>query len=226
MKHPARTKTANVPTKTGGKYSYSYADLADVIDATRKAFSEFGLAIIQTASYDGGLVSVSTRIIHSSGQWIEGILSMPCADTKPQTIGSAITYARRYSISPMAGIASDDDDDASLAQGVTAEITQRTRPVTGGGSVSRPAQETKGPTMQERVEKMLSSFQAIGIPPEEVQQELGKPLEECTDADLKDLAVKYKDLKSIFDANNANAGNPATVAEKLEADLKGKGRKR
>ncbi len=223
MKHPARTKTAKVPTKSGGSYSYNYADLADVLDAVRGPFSENGLSVMQTAFSDGMVVGVVTRIMHLSGQWIEGTLSLPCADTKPQTIGSAITYARRYSLSPMAGIASDDDDDASLAQEVTADISQRQR-----GQASRPtAQPVEKPSMGERVDKMLKAFASIGIPAEEVQQELGKPLEQCTDDDLKELASKYKDLKAIHDSKDVSDDTPkGSLGDKLTSGFKGSSKKK
>jgi hypothetical protein len=125
MKTPAKDKHAKVATLKGGTYEYDYADLATVIDAVRQPFADNNLAIVQVpvAGRDG--VGVITRILHASGQWIECTLTLPVADTRPQSIGSAITYSRRYSLAPMAGIASEADDDGNAAQGNDAETGKR-----------------------------------------------------------------------------------------------------
>lgn len=116
MKHPVKDKTAKVPTKSGNAYEYKYSDLANLLDATRAPFAKHGLCMVQipTTSHFG--CAVTTLLAHKSGEWIEATLSMPIADDRPQTLGSVITYLRRYSAGPMAGLSSEDDDDANVAQ--------------------------------------------------------------------------------------------------------------
>jgi hypothetical protein len=101
-------------------YSYSYADLPAVVAACRKALTDQEIAIVQSASTRGREVAVSTRLLHSSGQWISDEDAPPvilAADESPQKVGSAITYARRYSLMAMVGVvASDEDDDGASAQ--------------------------------------------------------------------------------------------------------------
>lgn len=87
-----------------------YADLAAVWDAIDDKLAKNGIAVSQFPSASGNLVTVETRFMHTSGQWLTSRLTLLCADTRPQTIGSGITYARRYALSAMAGIAPDDDD--------------------------------------------------------------------------------------------------------------------
>lgn len=204
MKHPARTKTAKVQTKTGGSYAYNYADLADVIDAVRGPFSENGLSFLQSVETTPGRVLVTTRLLHSSGQWFESSMSLTCPDEKPQTVGSAITYARRYSLAPFVGIASDDDDDASLAQGVTAEVTSRAKPASNAANLTQAAGARAGApkvgvaqkTHEQRVAKMLDEFTKLGVNPGQIEVAMVKPTTELTDEDLKVLMGIYKDLKS------------------------------
>ena len=91
-------------------FKSKYADLAAIFDAARKPLSTNGLAIVQTIG-DGVL---HTRLLHTSGQWIASEHPLPMSG-RPQEIGSALTYARRYSLSALIGIAADEDDDANAA---------------------------------------------------------------------------------------------------------------
>ena len=97
-----------------------YADLASVVEAIRAAFSANGLSYIQTVEpSDKDEVRVETMLLHSSGEWIScGILSLPVSKIDAQGYGSALTYARRYSLSAAVGVAPEDDDGnaASIAK--------------------------------------------------------------------------------------------------------------
>lgn len=103
-----------------------YADLASCWDACRAQLSKNGLAVIQTTlATDGATVEVLTTLAHASGQWIRGRLRMAPKEATPQGIGSCITYARRYALAAMVGLA-QIDDDAESAHGRTPD-TGRTR---------------------------------------------------------------------------------------------------
>lgn len=95
---------------TNPHFKSRYADLASVWEAIRGPLTENGLSIVQMPSADGAKVSVTTILLHTSGQFIRSRLTMVAADTKPQTVGSCLTYARRYALSAVAGVAPDDDD--------------------------------------------------------------------------------------------------------------------
>ena len=103
-----------------GTYSYKYMTLGAIVRAIREPLSTHGLAIIQapaiSASAQGRAVDITTRLIHSSGQWMESVVSIGvAAQANAQAIGSAITYGRRYGLTAMLGIASGDDDDGGAA---------------------------------------------------------------------------------------------------------------
>jgi hypothetical protein len=114
-------RTATVEMKEGkGKYSYSYADLADVLSDSRPVLTANGLAISQAVVTNGRDVEVWTTILHVSGQYrTDGPLAFN-GGSNPQQAGSAITYARRYAALASLGLASEDDDGAKAANEPTA----------------------------------------------------------------------------------------------------------
>ncbi len=107
---------ATIPTKSGGGYSYQYADLNDVLEAVRPVLNKHGLSISQSSVSEEGKIGVVTRIYHTSGH-VEtfGPLLLP-AGGDARSAGSAITYARRYGLCAALGIAPDDDDDGEAAR--------------------------------------------------------------------------------------------------------------
>ncbi len=94
-------------------FKSKYADLASIIEATRGALSMNGLALVQGPVFINGRVVVVTRLLHSSGQWLESEVSLKAAQDTPQAIGSAITYGRRYGLSAILNIHADEDDDGN-----------------------------------------------------------------------------------------------------------------
>lgn len=112
-----KDKKAEIPNKNGGRgYAYSYADLADVMDAVDDALAEQEMAIFQTLQEKGGKPVLVTTLAHSSDQWISSELRVSSIDAGPQVFGSALTYARRYSVLGILGLAPDTDDDGRAAQ--------------------------------------------------------------------------------------------------------------
>ena len=138
MSELRKDKKANVPTKSGGSYSYSYTDIASVLGYVRPILAEHGIAVMQPATCDGQHVSVSTVFLHRSGETKElPPLSMPCGRT-PQEVGSAITYARRYSLLSALGLATEDDDGeaASKATKAPAKAPNPSQRQPSGGTLS------------------------------------------------------------------------------------------
>ena len=115
LRNPRKNQTAQIVTKTGGKYSYSYADLAATVDVCRENLSKHGLAVLQPTSISEGAVTVTTLLVHKSGQWISSDLRLASPDLTPQGIGSTMSYARRYGLTGMVGIAGEDDDGTGKA---------------------------------------------------------------------------------------------------------------
>jgi hypothetical protein len=98
-------------------FKSSYADLAEVINISKPTLAKFGLSIIQMPYAKGAYVGVETTIIHKSGEYISSRLNMPLGGKKDaQAVGSSITYARRYALAGMCGIAQEDDDGNSATK--------------------------------------------------------------------------------------------------------------
>lgn len=100
-------------------FKSEYVPLENVAEAITESATKHGLAFSQYATTtETGNVSVGTIVFHESGEYIEyPPLILKPENTKPQSIGSAITYAKRYSLSAVFGITSDKDDDGSEANG-------------------------------------------------------------------------------------------------------------
>lgn len=101
-------------------FKSKYADLATIIAATQTALSTNGLVVMQQPQVQAHSAGVKTVLAHSSGQWIWSELMLPAAQGSKfdaQTVGSALTYARRYALQAILGVAADVDDDGNAAAG-------------------------------------------------------------------------------------------------------------
>lgn len=99
-----------------------YATLQNIVESTRDTLRKHGLAVVQTFNEtDGTYISLNTTVIHESGECISGTFSMRPSKVDPQGLGSATTYARRYALSAILGIVTDDDDDGNAASQPTGD---------------------------------------------------------------------------------------------------------
>ena len=95
-----------------------YATLTSMWAACREHLSANGIAVVQApSSGDDGSVCVTTRIVHSSGQWMESVMCCRPAKFDAQSMGSVTTYLKKYMLAAMVGVAPDDDDDGEAAMG-------------------------------------------------------------------------------------------------------------
>lgn len=108
-----------------GKYTFKYADFAECKAAARKPLADNELAVTQLIEEDYSLL---TMLVHSSGQWIASRVKMPVMQQGAQAVGSAITYAKRYSFCAILGIVADEDDDGNTADGNTMQRKPSAKP--------------------------------------------------------------------------------------------------
>ncbi len=113
------TMKAAVFNKKNPHFKSQYADFSSCMDACRGPLSENGLAILQYCETRDGRLSLITMLAHTSGQWIKSEFPLISAKQDSQGIGSAMTYAKRYSLCGMVGIVADEDgdDDGEAAVG-------------------------------------------------------------------------------------------------------------
>jgi hypothetical protein len=124
-------KGAENPAYKRGFKAAKYADLASVIDATRPALAKNGLVVIQMprVNHAAKMLTMTTKLLHSSGEWIENDLTVPATQQGNrydiQSIGSAMTYTRRYAWQAIVGVTAEEDDDGNAAAGVGSREAQQ-----------------------------------------------------------------------------------------------------
>ena len=155
-------------SSTNPHYRSRYADLAACVEAVIDALNANGIAMIQRTHDSDNGVAVETLFVHESGETITGgILHVPAAKHDPQGYGSALTYARRYSLMAACGIA-PEDDDGNMAQRTPVNAQSRIGRVStstqGNGSVtatiSPPAGEVTVTPTPERIAEVQNILRA------------------------------------------------------------------
>jgi hypothetical protein len=171
-----------------------YATLAAVMEIVTPALAANKLAIVQEAEMADGEVTVAATVLHESGETIEfAPLTMPMAQRTAQAVGSALTYARRYQLVSIFGLAPDDDDgEAATAPKPTqrpqpARAAQRTAPAQNGSQ--RPAQPATEPV--------------------EHASEDAPPLHQWVYDKLDGKCAKFADWSRTKHANSSGPATPA-----------------
>ena len=113
LSHVKKDKTARIRMKAGGEYTYTYADLGSTWDAGRAALTDNDLSVSQLPSFDSGWLMLDTILMHASGQYISSQMRTRADEMDVKSIGSAITYLRRYAFAAIVGLVADEDDDGS-----------------------------------------------------------------------------------------------------------------
>ena len=143
--NPEKSLTAIIRTgRPGeGERSFRYAPLSSGLDIVRKTLGQHEIATLQTTAIDqtAGMVNLTTTLAHASGEWIASDWPVcPIAETaNPQRMGAALTYARRYALFTLVGIAGEDDLDApDLCDGPLAAVSGRPLVQAEGRTASVP----------------------------------------------------------------------------------------
>lgn len=170
-------------------FKAKYADLASVWSVIRDPLSKNGLSVVQLVSDGPATITVTTKLLHSSGQWIEGSIMMEPTGRQPQQVGSCITYARRYGLSAMVGVAPDDDDDAQLA---SAPPPQQQRPAQ---NVAPIRQDGESKARMDLFGKIKTIRTKIGYSVEKVCKEC--EIEDLSKASVSELKEVLEKLKVI-----------------------------
>ncbi len=170
-------------------FKNNYATLQDVWDAAREVLAPNGLSVVQTyEATDGKLMNIRTTLLHASGQWIAGVLSMAPQQANPQGIASASTYGRRYGLASILGIVADEDDDGNEATegGRAKPVYTQPKPVatnTATHSVSSPIQVPRDHGNE-------NGWRAVVVPPF-IKKYAGQTLGDMAEKDLLWWAANY-----------------------------------
>ncbi len=191
--------------RTNPFYKSKYADLEGVIAATAMALGDAGIVVLQPPCTTEREVMVTTLLAHSSGEWFESDLTLPADQENKfnsQTVGSAITYARRYALLGMLNVSAEDDDDgnAAVGGGGTVKMPERkSAPQTGTQPRAASPQESPSPQKAEPqkpltfAQKFWAAAKKSGKSEEEVRRYLGTEGFESTGE------IPVKDQERIMD---------------------------
>lgn len=192
-------------------FKSKYADLSSVVEAIRDALSGNGLSYMQHLHpSEKHEVCVETVLLHASGQWVScGTLTVPVSKHDAQGFGSALTYARRYSLSAAVGVVADDDDGNAAAAAapkpqapkptakeVPAKVKEKVAEIQkpARGTISGDPSESDltgiGPdrlASEEVKGKVIHAFASIGFTLPQLEKEYGKPMDEWMESDIPEL---------------------------------------
>lgn len=144
--------------RTNPHFKNRYATLDAIVEGVRPVLAKHGLAVIQGAealSAEGTMkaLTVETMLVHSSGEWLSNSAVVPIAKNDPQGAGGALTYGRRYGLSALLSLATEEDDDAN---GASRPAAQR-----APARQAAPAQPKPAPATGEPEKKRDTSGEAV-----------------------------------------------------------------
>jgi len=175
--------TAVKKDSTNPFYKSKYASLDTIWETIRKPLSENGLSVAQTMNLIESNSVLETTLYHTSGEWISGTQLVNPVKNDPQGLGSAITYARRYSLSAILGLVSDDDDDANTATKPETRQEVKTEP--------RPKPETTAPAPTKaegitvpQTKKIHATAKEKGLSPESARSYMQKTFKKNSTKEL------------------------------------------
>lgn len=139
-----------------------YADLASIYEACRDLLAENDFAVIQTHSEENGKFGLETMLSHASGEWCSGFIPLSLSGrggNEMQALGSATTYARRYGLAAMVGVAPKDDDGEAAGHRETArDENYRQPPQRNGNGNAEQREPQSAPAERENFNEMIRRF--------------------------------------------------------------------
>lgn len=173
-------------------FKSQYADLNAVWEACRKPLTDNGLSVIQTSEpTDGSMIALRTTLLHESGEYLSGVLCLKPTKADPQQLGSAMTYARRYALSAIVGICSEDDDDGNAASVPAEHKIANPHPHIEGQGKLAPSKEAQIGIPQVIVGK-ISYYKQEGNRPASIALEGKKEYYQTFEAELQKTLQDHK----------------------------------
>jgi hypothetical protein len=182
-------------------FKSAFATLASVRSVTYGPLSRHGLALTQHPSADGAVVTVRTLLIHEDGGWLATETSATAKGADPQSIGSAISYLRRYSLAAVCGVAQEDDD----GQGAT-------------GPVEAMAQAVRAEPMTDGQKKLLLDLVKSHVFSDEEKARAKEQTRTLTKAEAIDVIDKVQKVLARRKADEAVTREPGEDDEELPLD--------
>jgi ERF superfamily len=231
IQNPEKSLTATIlsPFPREGSRTFRYAPLSSGLDLVRKCLGQHEIATVQATAIDGdsGLIRLTTTLVHASGEWVSSDWPVcPVSETAaPHRLGAALTYARRYALFTLVGIAGEDDLDAPDLPDVGLSPENPSSPRkpnehAGGSSPPLPAPASRGLLQTSKSRVRSERVSRSTLPPdasENLRRELICQLEQLDDTEAlgswAHRALSYKNQLSAKDAQAVEAAFAARLAQ-------------
>ncbi|SHN82501.1 ERF family protein [Bradyrhizobium erythrophlei] len=224
LENPEKTMVATLPSGDGGR-SFRYASLASGLDLVRKCLGQHEIAVMQTTAIGQAQIILTTLLVHASGEWVSSTWPVcPVAEPSAHVKGAALTYARRYALFTLVGIAGEDDLDAPDLSTAGPPVDPKERPPEIGRALPGPNQPANKPTHHRRRPQPPQRLahaekpKTPTLPPEDserLQQQLISELAEVSEPEaLAAWAHRVLPLK-----NQLSAADAKTVEGEFAAKL-------
>lgn len=198
-------------------FSSKYADVSSVLKAIKKPLADNGLSFVQTPIFKENEAGVTTRVMHTSGQWMESTLLLPVLKADPQGVGSVITYSRRYALQSVLGVPAADDDanTASEPQIDAKEVTDgylTARTFLGGSKTPSEFMQWRA-TLSEELANLIYNAAPKGkiqpfkdawtkkertfwAPLKEAKKRMPGLVETCSDSEIAEIFLELDDYET------------------------------
>jgi len=198
-------------------FKSKYADLSSVWNACKKPLTDNGLCIVQQLGGDVDQVTMTTILMHSSGQWIKSTAKAIPAKKDAQSIGSTATYLRRYGLSALVGICTEDDDGNAASHAPSrSQYVQSPPMITDDQKEIQDWRAHVVRTFQQESSPFYKNNQKATA---YILEKTGKALKDLNAVELEDLLFTFK--KEFFDDHDA-IHEPSEEPEQLEIIEKNK----
>lgn len=179
------------PSRNGENphFKSKYVQLDGLLAAVRPILANHGLSLMQSTGGDGVNISVSTLIMHTSGEWIETEpLVLKAQQATPQGAGSACTYGRRFSLSAALGVAWDDDDDGNAASTPPKAEKPKAAP--------KAKAKTEAPRKVDSLRAIAAAAKEIGVTNDDIKEVMRRHYNkgvsnELTDAEAAEMEKNF-----------------------------------
>ena len=207
-----------VKGKVNPAFKSKYADLSSVWEACREALTENGLSVVQSPGpVADGRMELTTMLLHASGEWMRGTLTIPLGKVDAQSYGSALTYGRRYALAAFVGVSPDDDDGNAAAKSKPPANTYRAEPASHEpeGPVRKSAAQCKRDGDDVKIKTEIARLDRDGL----------KDWNANFDAYTAHVPASWADsINDMLQAREIELSGEASVAEEeaaLDAEFRG-----
>src|SRR6516164_6959281 len=239
IQNPEKSLTATIvsPFPREGVRSFRYAPLSSGLDLVRKCLGQHEIATVQTTAidHDSGLIRLTATLVHASGEWVSSDWPVcPVSETgAPHRLGAALTYARRYALFTLVGIAGEDDVDApDLPVATLSPETHPPTPDQGAAGFDQPAveREPERPLQSSNGRLRAEKAKSPSLPPDasaNLRHRLIAELEQFVDpealATWAHRALPLKNQLATADAQTVEAAFAARVSQLDDAPVRPEG---